>query len=230
MSRGSRPGGPSGRRLAERLKTAKGRSTSSQRWLSRQLNDPYVAEAKRRGYRSRAAFKLLELDQKLHLLKPGARVLDLGAAPGGWTQVAVERTKGGKVVAVDVQEMDPIPGATILHLDFLAPEAPARIREALGGPVDVMLSDMAPPTVGTPDVDHLRIMSLVEAALALADEVLKPGGAFVAKLRQGAGEPEFFAELRRRFAAARRIKPPASRQGSAEFFVVGTGFRRSVPG
>ena len=224
MARGSTPGGGS-RRLAERLKTAKGRSTSSQKWLSRQLNDPYVAEAKRRGYRSRAAFKLLELDQKLHVLRPGTRVLDLGAAPGGWTQVAVERTKGGKVVAVDIQEMDPIPGATILHLDFLAPEAPARIREALGGPVDLMLSDMAPPTMGQPDIDHLRIMSLVEAALALADEVLKPGGAFVAKLRQGAGEPEFFGELRRRFAVARRIKPPASRQASAEFFVVGTGFR-----
>jgi len=225
MARGSKPGGGASRRLAQRLKTAKGRSTSSQRWLARQLNDPYVAEAKRRGYRSRAAFKLAELDDRLHLLRAGARVLDLGAAPGGWTQVAVERTKGGTVVAVDIQEMDPIPGATILHLDFLAPEAPARIRAALGGPVDVMLSDMAPPTMGQPEVDHLRIMSLVEAALALADEVLKPGGAFVAKLRQGAGEPEFFGELRRRFVVAKRVKPPASRQESSEFFVVGTGFR-----
>jgi 23S rRNA (uridine2552-2'-O)-methyltransferase len=220
-----------GRHLSQRLKTAKGRPTSSQRWLNRQLNDPYVDAAKRGGYRSRAAFKLIEIDDKLRLLKPGMRVLDLGAAPGGWTQVSVERTKAepgsGHVVALDVQEMDPVAGATVLHLDFMAPEAPQRLREAIGGAVDVVLSDMAPPTMGESDIDHLRIMSLAEAALALVDEVLKPGGSFVTKLRQGSGEPEFFNEIRRRFAVARRIKPPASRPGSAEFFVVGTGFKGS---
>lgn len=226
MARGAKAGRGSGvRRLAERVKTAKGRPISSTRWLGRQLNDPYVTAAKRQGYRSRAAFKLSEIDDKLHLLRPGLRVLDLGAAPGGWTQVAVERAKGGQVVALDIQEMNPVPGAVVLHADFLAAEAPQLIRGALGGPVDVVLSDMAPPTMGQPDVDHLRIMALAEAALDLAHEILKPGGSFVAKLRQGAGEPEFFASLRKRFATARRIKPPASRPESAEFFVVGTGFR-----
>lgn len=232
MARASPPRrGPGGRRLAERVKTAKGRPLSSTRWLGRQLNDPYVIEAKRRGYRSRAAFKLLEIDDKLHLLRPGARVVDLGAAPGGWTQVAVQRAKGGRVVALDVLEMDPVSGAAVLHADFLAPDAPERLRTALGGTADVVLSDMAPPTTGQPDVDHLRIMSLAEAALAFALEVLTPphgghpGGAFVAKVRQGVGEREFFAELRKHFATVRRIKPPASRAGSAELYVVGTGFR-----
>ncbi len=231
MGRGSKPGHrPPSRRLAEQVKTAKGRPTSSTLWLKRQLNDPYVAEARRLGFRSRAAFKLLEIDEKLHLLRPGARVLDLGAAPGGWTQVAVQRVRagqpgGGQVVALDILEMDSIPGATILHQDFMSQEAPGLVRQALGGPVDVVLSDMAPPTTGQPDVDHLRIMSLAEAALELACEVLKPGGAFVIKLRQGSGEPEYFNEVRRRFATARRIKPPSSRPESAEFFVVGTGFK-----
>lgn len=226
MAQGSRrSGGAGGRRLAERVRTAKGRSLSSTRWLGRQLNDPYVSEAKRRGYRSRAAFKLIEIDDKLHLLRPGARIVDLGAAPGGWTQVAVQRTKGGHIVALDVLEMDHVPGATVLHADFYAEDAPERLRAALGGPADVVLSDMAPPTTGQPDVDHLRIMSLAEAALAFACEVLKPGGAFVSKVRQGSGEQEFFAELRKQFATARRIKPPASRPESAEVFVIGTGFR-----
>ncbi len=236
MARGSRRArGPSGRPLAERVRTAKGRSLSSTRWLGRQLNDPYVIEAKRRGYRSRAAFKLIEIDDKLHLLRPGSRVVDLGAAPGGWTQVAVQRAKGGHIVALDVLEMDPVPGATVLHLDFYAPDAPERLRSALGGPADLVLSDMAPPTTGQPDVDHLRIMSLAEAALAFALEVLKPaagayaGGAFVAKVRQGSGEPEFFAALRTHFATVRRIKPPASRPESAEVYVVGTGFRGTAP-
>lgn len=190
-----------------------------------------MAEAKRQGYRSRAAFKLLEIDDKLHLLRPGARVVDLGAAPGGWTQVAVQRTKGGHIVALDVLEMDPIPGATILHADFYAADTVAQLRSALGGPADLVLSDMAPPTTGQSDVDHLRIMSLAETALAFAVDVLKPaqgqypGGAFVVKLRQGSGEQEFFAGLRQRFATVRRIKPPASRPESSEVFVVGTGFR-----
>ncbi len=216
-----------GRRLSQRVKTAKGRSVSSTQWLERQLNDPYVAEAKRRGYRSRAAFKLQQLDDKLHVLKPGARVIDLGAAPGGWTQVAVERVKGGQIVALDISEMQPIPGATILHADFLASEAPALVQGALGGPADVVLSDMAPPATGQRDLDHLRIMNLVEAALALAVDVLKPGGAFITKLIQGGGEQAFVAELRRRFTTVRRIKPPSSRQDSAEFFIAATGFKRS---
>jgi 23S rRNA (uridine2552-2'-O)-methyltransferase len=224
MSRKSR-GPDQGRRLKQRVVTAKGRPLSSKLWLERQLNDPYVAEAKRRGYRSRAAFKLAEIDDKLKLLKPGARVLDLGAAPGGWTQVAVERVRGGQVVALDLQDIEPIPGATILKVDFLAPEAPGLIRQALGGPVDVVLSDMAAAATGQTDIDHLRIMNLVEAALALAVELLKPGGSFVAKLLQGGGENAFLAELRRHFTTVRRIKPPSSRQESAEFFVVATGFR-----
>ena len=231
MARGPTHGrGTGSRRLAERVKTAKGRPVSSTRWLGRQLNDPYVAEARRRGYRSRAAFKLIEMDDKLRLLRPGARVVDLGAAPGGWSQVAAQRAKGGQVVALDVLEMDPVPGATVLRADFYAPEAPALLRAALGGPADLVLSDMAPPTTGQPDVDHLRIMALAEASFAFALEVLKPGGAFVVKLRQGSGEQEFFAGLRRHFAAVRRIKPPASRPESSEVYVVGTGFRPTARG
>jgi 23S rRNA (uridine2552-2'-O)-methyltransferase len=212
------------RRLAERVKTAKGRPLSSTRWLGRQLNDPYVAEAKRQGYRSRAAFKLIEIDDKLRLLRPGARVVDLGAAPGGWTQVAAQRVKGGQVVALDVLEMDPVPGATVLRADFYAPDALDQLRAALGGPADLVLSDMAPPTTGETDTDHLRIMSLAETALAFALEALKPGGTFVVKLRQGSGEQEFFAGLRRHFATVRRIKPPASRPESSEVFIVAAGF------
>jgi 23S rRNA (uridine2552-2'-O)-methyltransferase len=216
----------SGRRLKHRVTTAKGRTVSQSNWLKRQLNDPYVAEAKRRGYRSRAAFKLIEIDDKLRLLKPGARVLDLGAAPGGWTQVSVERVRGGKVVGIDLQEVPPIPGATLLTGDFLAPEAPGRVREALDGPVDIVLSDMAAAATGQTDIDHLRIMNLVEAALAFATEILKPGGAFLSKMLQGGSEQDFQAELRRHFATVRRIKPPSSRQESAEFFFVGTGFKK----
>src|SRR5215469_8402788 len=156
MARGAGHGrGAGSRRLAERVKTAKGRPLSSTRWLGRQLNDPYVAEARRRGYRSRAAFKLIEMDDKLRLLRPGARVIDLGAAPGGWTQVAAQRVRGGEVVALDVLEMDPVPGATVLRGDFYAPEALERLRAALGGPADLVLSDMAPPTTGESDTDHL---------------------------------------------------------------------------
>lgn len=226
----------SGRRLVERVRTAKGRPLASTRWLGRQLNDPYVAEARRLGYRSRAAFKLLEIDDKLRLLRPGARVVDLGAAPGGWTQVAVQRTKGGHIVALDMLEMDAIAGATLLCADFYAADAVERLRAALGGPADLVLSDMAPPTTGQSDVDHLKIMNLAETALAFALDVLKPaqgqypGGAFVVKLRQGSGEQEFFADLRKHFATVRRIKPPASRPESSEVFVVGTGFRGTASG
>ncbi len=227
MSRGQ--GGS--RRLTQRVKTARGRPVGSSEWLRRQLNDPYVAKAKQRGYRSRAAFKLIEIDDRVHLLKPGARVLDLGAAPGGWTQVAVERTaasaegKGGRVLGVDIAGMDPIPGATIIRLDFLDSAAPAAIRAALDGPVDVVLSDMAPSTTGHPETDHLRIMNLAEAAFALAIEVLRPGGSFVAKIFQGGSEKALEEELRRSFAAVRRIKPPASRSDSPEFYFVATGFK-----
>lgn len=222
-----------GRRLAQRVRTAKGRSTGSSEWLRRQLNDPYVAEAKRRGLRSRAAFKLTEIDDKIRVLKPGARVVDLGAAPGGWTQVAVERTragsgeKGGRVVAADIAEMGAIAGATVLRLDFLDEKAPEVVRRALDGPVDVVLSDMAPSTTGHPETDHLRVMNLAEAALAFAAEVLRPGGTFVAKIFQGGGENALAEELRRRFATVRRIKPPASRSDSAEFYFVATGFKGS---
>jgi 23S rRNA (uridine2552-2'-O)-methyltransferase len=218
-----------GRHLTQRVRTAKGRPIGSSEWLRRQLNDPYVQAAKQRGYRSRAAFKLIEIDDKLHLLKPGQRVVDLGAAPGGWTQVAVERVKAldgkGRVVGADIAEMGAIPGATILRLDFLDESAPAAVRAALDGPVDVVLSDMAPSTTGHPETDHLRIMNLAEAAFAFACEVLRLGGSFVAKIFQGGGEKALENELRRTFATVRRIKPPASRSDSAEFYFVATGFR-----
>lgn len=230
MSReGSRGGGPSGRKLSVRPKTAKGRKISSTLWLQRQLNDPYVAAAKQHGYRSRAAFKLIEIDDKLHLLKKGQRVVDLGAAPGGWSQVAAQRIKagagGGQLVALDIAETAAIPDVTILQADFLADDAPARVRAVLGGPVDVVMSDMAAAATGHPDIDHLRILNLVEVALGFAVEVLAPGGSFLAKVLQGGGENALVAELRKHFTTVRRIKPPSSRADSAEFFLVGTGFK-----
>jgi 23S rRNA (uridine2552-2'-O)-methyltransferase len=220
-----------GRRLAARVKSAKGRPIGSSEWLRRQLNDPYVAEAKRRGLRSRAAFKLTEIDDKIRVLKPGARVVDLGAAPGGWTQVAVERTraatdgKGGRVVAADIVEMGAVAGATVLRLDFLDDQAPEAVRRALDGPVDVVLSDMAPSTTGDSGTDHLRVMNLAEAALLFATEVLRPGGVFIVKIFQGGGENAYAQDLRKSFATVRRVKPPASRPGSAEFYFVATGFK-----
>jgi len=227
--------GAGGRGVKVRVKTARRRSTSSTRWLERQLNDPYVAEAKRRGYRSRAAFKLLQLDDRFRFLRLGARVVDLGAAPGGWTQVAVERVSppgrpGGKVVAIDILEMAPVPGATVLRGDFLAEDAPGRIRAALGGQADVVLSDMAAPTTGHAGTDHLRIMALAEAAYAFAAEVLAPGGVFVAKVFQGGAERELLAALKRDFAEVRHVKPPASRAESAEVYVVALGFRGATAG
>jgi 23S rRNA (uridine2552-2'-O)-methyltransferase len=226
--RGSDRGGRRGaaRRLKSRVKTAKGRRLSSTRWLERQLNDPYVAEAKTCGYRSRAAFKLLQIDDKVGLLKPGARVVDLGAAPGGWTQVAVERVgASGRVVGIDLQAMEAIPGAELVELDFLEETAPERLKALLGGRVDVVLSDMAAPATGHPQTDHLRIMGLAEAALDFAAEVLAPGGGFVAKVLQGGSEKSLLDRLRRDFAKVRHVKPPASRSDSAELFVVATGFR-----
>ncbi|MGE0718615.1 MAG: RlmE family RNA methyltransferase [Alphaproteobacteria bacterium] len=213
------------RDLAVRVRAA-GRSTSSQRWLTRQLNDPYVAEAKRLGLRSRAAFKLMELDDRLHLLRPGLVVVDLGAAPGGWTQVVVERTRSsGKVVALDILEMVALPGAIAIQLDFLDEAAPLRLTEALGGKADLVLSDMAAPTTGHGPTDHLRVVALAEAAHAFAVEVLKPGGTFVCKVFQGGTEGGLLAALKRDFAEVRHVKPPASRAESAEVYVVARGFR-----
>jgi 23S rRNA (uridine2552-2'-O)-methyltransferase len=213
------------RGAAVRLATAKGRKPASARWLKRQLADPYVAAARRLGYRSRAAFKLIELDDRFRLIRPGARVVDLGAAPGGWTQVAVERGKGGRVVGVDLAEMDPVPGATLLRLDFLAEGADDAIRAALGGPADLVVCDMAAPATGHRQTDHLRVMALAEAAYAFACEVLAPGGGFVTKVLQGGAERALLAALKRDFASVRHAKPEASRKESPELYVVATGFR-----
>lgn len=218
--------GSGSRMLAERVKTARGRKPSSTRWLQRQLNDPYVHEARRLGYRSRAAFKLLELDDRFHLLKTGARVIDLGAAPGGWTQVAVARVgPRGTVVGMDILEYDPVPGAVAMQGDFLAEDSPERLRQALGGPADIVVSDMAAPTTGHPPTDHLRIVSLVEAALYFALDILAPGGTFVAKVFQGGTEKTLLDTLKASFATVRHAKPPASRKESAETYVIATGFK-----
>lgn len=215
-----------GRGRTERVKTAKQRSSSSTRWLERQLNDPYVAEARKQGYRSRAAFKLAELDGRFRLLKPGGRVVDLGAAPGGWTQIAVERVgPKGAVVAVDLLPMDPIPGAQIILADFMDNATPDLIKKTMGGQADAVFSDMAPPTTGHGPTDHLRIVALAEAAFDFACEVLKPGGVFVAKVFQGGTEGQLLAKLKRAFANVRHAKPPASRSDSAEAYVVAQGFR-----
>jgi 23S rRNA (uridine2552-2'-O)-methyltransferase len=208
------------------VKKAKKRTVSSRRWLERQLNDPYVRAAKEKGYRSRAAFKLVELDSKIHFLKKGARVLDLGAAPGGWSQVAKARAgESGRVVAADILAMEPLAGVTIMEADLLDPGAPARLKEALGGPADLVLSDMAAPTTGHRATDHLRTVALFEAALDVAEDVLKPGGAFVGKVFQGGAEGELLARIKRGFAGVKHVKPPASRAQSVELYLVATGFR-----
>jgi 23S rRNA (uridine2552-2'-O)-methyltransferase len=212
------------------LKSHKRRTASSRKWLERQINDPYVAAAKREGYRSRAAYKLAEIDARHRLLAPGRRVVDLGAAPGGWTQVAVSRARAvegrGQVIAVDILPMEAVAGATVLQLDFLDPDAPAKLRDLLReGQADVVLSDMAAPTTGHARTDHLRIMALVEAAAAFAQDVLAPGGSFLAKVFQGGAERALLAELKRGFDSVRHIKPPASRAESAEVYLLGTGFR-----
>jgi 23S rRNA (uridine2552-2'-O)-methyltransferase len=218
---------PAGRGAGVRVKTARQRSLSSTLWLQRQLNDPYVAEAKRLGYRSRAAFKLAQLDDKFHFLKRGGRVVDLGAAPGGWCQIAVERVGGtGKVVGIDYLAMAAIPGAALLELDFLDPAAPERLKAALDGRADVVLSDMAAPTTGHAATDHLRIVALADAAYDFAAEVLAPGGSFVAKVFQGGTERQLLERLKLDFSQIRHAKPPASRSDSAETYLVATGFRR----
>lgn len=226
---GARAGGPSGRGsrgLTVRVKTAKQRTPSSTRWLERQLNDPYVAEAKRLGYRSRAAFKLLQLDEKLQLLRRGMRVVDLGCAPGGWVQVALERVgPQGKVVGIDYLGMDAVPGAEVLLLDFLEPGAPKKLIEALGAEPDVVLSDMAAPTTGHRQTDHLRTMHLCEAAADFALAVVKPGGHFLAKTFQGGTEGELLARLKQSFRTVRHVKPPASRDESAELYLLAQGFK-----
>ncbi len=235
MPRKSR-GGPGGgqRQLRVRVKTARNRTPSSQRWLERQLNDPYVAAAKREGARSRAAYKLKEIDDKYRFLKPGMRVVDLGAAPGGWSQIAAERVRAtgsggsaaGQVVAIDYLGLEPLPGVELVQLDFTAPGAEERLKSLLrGGAADAVLSDMAAPTVGHTRTDHLRIMGLAEAAAAFACDVLVPGGVFLCKVLQGGTERALLDDLKRNFASVRHIKPPASRADSAELYVLATGFR-----
>lgn len=217
--------GGAGRDLTVRVKTARKRSTSSTRWLQRQLNDPYVAAARREGYRSRAAYKLLEIDDQHHLLRKGARVLDLGATPGGWTQVCVARTGAGKVLAVDINEMDAVAGAQFMQIDFLSPEAPERIRAALGGDVDIVLSDMASPATGHRMTDHARIIALCDLAYEFACEVLAPGGAFCAKVLQGGTEAKLLARMKQMFSRVQHVKPKASRADSKEIYVLATGFK-----
>jgi len=246
------PGGLTGRGIATRVKTAKGRRSSSTRWLQRQLNDPYVREAQARGYPSRAAFKLIELDDRFNFFKPGQKIVDLGAAPGGWSQVAAERTGAGiggantaagrggantaagrggannkaRVVALDVTPMESRPGVTVLTADFLDDDAPDLIREALSGPADVVLSDMAAPATGHRGTDHLRIIALAEAALDFAVSVLAPGGTFIAKVFQGGSERELLEILKHQFKTVKHAKPPSSRAESAEVYVVAQGFRK----
>jgi 23S rRNA (uridine2552-2'-O)-methyltransferase len=223
-----RSGPPVTRNAAVRVHSARRRKPSSTEWLSRQLNDPYVAEAQRLGYRSRAAFKLIELDDRFRLLLRGRRVVDLGCAPGGWTQVAVERVGArGAVVGIDLAETAPIAGATILRADVHDPAAVTAVKAELGGLADLVLSDMAPSTTGHAATDHLRIVALAEAAFFVAGQILKPGGAFVAKVFQGGAEGALLAQLKVAFAELRHAKPPASRAQSAETYVVAKGFRRS---
>jgi 23S rRNA (uridine2552-2'-O)-methyltransferase len=207
---------------------ANGRSQSSRAWLERQLNDPYVARAKREGLRSRAAYKLAEIDDKARFLTKGARVVDLGAAPGGWSQIAAKRVGApneGRVVAIDVLEMDAVPGVDFAQIDFLDPAAPENLKAMLGGPADVVLSDMAANATGHRQTDHLKIMALVESAAEFAREVLAPGGAFLAKVLQGGTEGALLASLKRDFAAVKHVKPAASRADSAELYLLATGFR-----
>jgi 23S rRNA (uridine2552-2'-O)-methyltransferase len=222
-------GGRGSRELKVRVKTGKGRSLSSKLWLERQLNDPYVARAKREGFRSRAAFKLIEIDDKHRLLKPGGRVVDLGAAPGGWSQVAAKRVGAGdgkgKVVAIDLLDMPAVPGVTFEQIDFLDEDTPQRLLAMLDGKADLVLSDMAANATGHRRTDHLKIVALVEAAADFAREVLRPGGAFLAKVIQGGTENELLASLKRDFASVKHVKPQASRSDSAELYVLATGFR-----
>jgi 23S rRNA (uridine2552-2'-O)-methyltransferase len=215
----------SGRDPGERLKSAKGRSASSSRWLSRQINDPYVRQAKADGYRSRAAYKLLELDERFGLLKGVSRAVDLGIAPGGWSQVMRQRIPSARIVGIDLLPVDPIEGVTILQMDFMADEAPGAIAAALDGSPDLMLSDMAANTVGHKQTDHLRTMGLVETATDFAITTLAPGGAFVAKVFAGGTDSALLAILKKNFASVKHAKPPASRKDSSEWYVIAQGFK-----
>jgi len=211
--------------LRTRVRSARGRTAQSTRWLERQLNDPYVRRAKAEGYRSRAAYKLLELDERFGFLKGARRVVDLGIAPGGWSQVVRRRVPAATVVGIDLLPVDPIEGVAIFEMDFMADAAPATLMEALGGAPDLVLSDMAANTVGHPQTDALRTMGLVETAFAFACDVLKPGGAFVAKVFAGGADSQLVAEMKRHFTTVKHAKPPASRKGSVEWFVVAQGFK-----
>jgi 23S rRNA (uridine2552-2'-O)-methyltransferase len=222
--------GSGAREMTVRVKTARGRKPSSTRWLQRQLNDPYVARAKREGFRSRAAYKLLEIDEKLHLLRPGQTIIDLGSTPGGWSQVAARRIRAEKgegfLLAIDINPMESVPGTEFLQCDFMSDEGLAMTRAALGKrKADLVLSDMAAPATGHRQTDHLRIMALCEAALEFARETLAPGGGFVAKVLAGGTEQNLLAEMKRDFAKVRHVKPKASRKDSAEIYVAATGFR-----
>src|SRR6201998_3457049 len=218
-------------RLHVTVKTGGKRKLSSKLWLERQINDPYVARAKREGFRSRAAYKLAEIDDKFHLLKPSARVVDLGAAPGGWSEIAARRVgPSGRVIALDILEMKPIAGIDFLQLDFLDERAPAKLKALLGGKADVVLSDMAANATGHRQTDHLRIMALAEAAAQFAGEVLAPGGSFLCKVLQGGTEATLLASLKRDFASVKHIKPPASRRDSAELYLLARGFRGGTAG
>lgn len=216
---------PPSRALKVRVKTAKRRTKSSQLWLERQLNDPYVRAAKSDGYRSRAAYKLAEMNEKYRFLKRGQTAVDLGAAPGGWTQVLVEHLGEGKVVGVDIQDMEPIAGAALLKLDFMDDKTPGIIKETLKGPVDTVLSDMASPATGHRETDHMRVMALCETALDFAIEILKPGGTFLCKVLRGGTERQLLETLKKRFQKVIHVKPPASRADSAEMYVLAMGFR-----
>lgn len=218
MTRGTGPG-------RQRIKTAKGRSASSIKWIQRQLNDPYVRKAQAEGYRSRAAYKLIELDERFRFLKGAKRVVDLGIAPGGWTQVVRRVCPQAAIVGIDLLPTDPIDGAIILQMDFMTDEAPALLAEALGGPADIVLSDMAANTVGHQQTDHLRTMALVEAGCQFASEVLRPGGCYVAKVLAGGADHGLVAELKRLFTTVKHAKPPASRKDSSEWYVIAQGFK-----
>lgn len=215
-------GGSGGR---QRVRTGRGRTASSTRWLERQLNDPYVRRAKAEGYRSRAAYKLIELDERFGLLKGVSRVIDLGIAPGGWSQVVRKIAPKAAIVGIDLLPTDPIDGVTILQMDFMADSAPVLLADSLGGPADLVLSDMAANTVGHAQTDHLRTMGLVEAAVEFAGEVLRPGGGFVAKVLAGGADHDLVALLKRMFTTVKHAKPPASRKDSSEWYVIAQGYK-----
>ena len=209
----------------KRIRTARGRRASSTRWLERQLNDPYVRRAKAENYRSRAAYKLLELDERFNLLKGVRSVVDLGIAPGGWSQVVRRKSPKAAIAGIDLLPTDPIDGVAILHMDFMADDVPNRLKEALGGPADLVLSDMAANTVGHQQTDHLRTMGLVEAGLDFATQILRPGGAYVAKVLAGGADSALVSEMKRYFATVKHAKPPASRKDSSEWYVIAQGFK-----